>query len=103
LVFALPYYTVYYTSLNMVAGQSIHRSLAELRLKLLPTWAATSAFWLPVQSLNFRLVAPAHRVPFLAAATYLEFNILAVFKRWNGSGEPQQTSKEPRVIQRVDD
>ena len=31
MVFALPYYTVYYTSLNMVAGQSIHRSLAELR------------------------------------------------------------------------
>ena len=59
------------------------------RAKLVPTMVTTSLFWLPAQTLNFRLVAPAHRVTFLAACTFVEFNILAMFKRWDGKSFPR--------------
>ena len=53
-VFALPYYTAFYVSLNLLSGVGLQESLSELKQKLLPTIFTTTAFWLPAQTLNFR-------------------------------------------------
>ena len=53
-VFALPYYTAFYVSLNLLSGANLQESLAELKQKLLPTILSTTAFWLPAQTVNFR-------------------------------------------------
>jgi len=65
-VFALPYYTAFYVSLNLLAGVGLQESLSELKQKLLPTIFATTAFWLPAQTVNFRFVPPKYRVLYLA-------------------------------------
>ena len=101
-VFALPYYTAFYVCLNSLAGVSWSESKLELEQKMIPTLATTTVFWVPAQTLNFRysltegvlishilkiyifrLVLPKYRVIYLASCTFIEFNILAVFKKWN--------------------
>ena len=53
-VFALPYYSAFYVCLNIMAGVSLSETKLELRQKMIPTIAATTAFWVPAQTLNFR-------------------------------------------------
>ena len=53
-VFALPYYSAFYTCLNSLAGVSLSDTKLELRQKMIPTIATTTAFWVPAQSINFR-------------------------------------------------
>ena len=55
-VFAVPYYTTFYISLNFLAGGHPQQTVSELKQKLLPTILTTSAFWLPAQAVNFRCV-----------------------------------------------
>ena len=83
-VFGAPYYTVFYTLLNTMAGESLQTSVSELEDKLLPTMLTTGVFWLPAQIINFRFVQPRMRIIYLAACTFVEFNILALFKKWDG-------------------
>ena len=78
-VFGVPYYTAFYVLLNIMAGETMQASLAELRQKLVPTMLTTAAFWVPAQVANFRYV-PSR----LAGCTFVEFNILALFKKWDG-------------------
>jgi len=66
-----------------LAGVSWSESKLELEQKMIPTLATTTVFWVPAQTLNFRLVLPKYRVIYLASCTFIEFNILAVFKKWN--------------------
>merc|ERR1719391_694652 len=80
-VFAVPYYTTFYLSLNFLSGSQFQESFSELKLKLIPTILTSTAFWLPAQTVNFRFVRPRYRVLYLAGCTFIEFNILAVFKR----------------------
>ena len=84
LVLDIPYYTAFYVLLNIMAGESWATAWAELRQKLVPTMLTTSAFWVPAQIVNFRYVPPRMRVIYLAACTFVEFNILALFKKWDG-------------------
>ena len=83
-LFAIPYYTVFYVLINVMAGESIQVAWDELKKKLFPTMAATAVFWVPAQIVNFRLVPPRLRVVYMALCTFVEFNILAVFKKWDG-------------------
>ena len=53
-VFALPYYSAFYVCLNSLAGVSLSETKLELRQKMIPTITATTAFWVPAQTLNFR-------------------------------------------------
>ena len=80
-VFAVPYYTAFYVCLNYLSKVPIEESLAELRKKLVPTILSTTAFWVPAQTINFRFISPKYRVIYLAGCTFVEFNILAIFKR----------------------
>ena len=83
-VFGVPYYTVFYTLLNTMAGESVETTVTELQDKLLPTMVTTGVFWVPAQIINFRFVLPRMRIIYLAACTFVEFNILALFKKWDG-------------------
>jgi len=80
-VFAVPYYTAFYVCLNYLSKVPLEESLAELRKKLVPTILSTTAFWVPAQTINFRYISPKYRVIYLAGCTFVEFNILAIFKR----------------------
>ena len=53
-VFAFPYYSAFYICLNSLAGISLSESKLELKQKMIPTIATTTAFWVPAQTLNFR-------------------------------------------------
>jgi len=86
-VFALPYYSAFYLCLNIMAGVSLSETRLELKQKMIPTIAATTAFWVPAQTLNFRFVPLRYRVVFLSGCTFVEFNILAVLKKWKVSKE----------------
>ena len=83
-VFAIPYYTAFYVLLNVMAGETIKTAWAELRLKLVPTIMATAVFWVPAQMINFRYVPPRLRVVYMAGCTFVEFDILAWIKKWDG-------------------
>ena len=80
-VFAVPYYTAFYVCLNYLSNVPIEESLEELRKKLVPTILSTTAFWVPAQTVNFRFISPRYRVFYLAGCTFVEFNILAIFKK----------------------
>merc|ERR1712126_114497 len=81
IVFAVPYYTAFYVCLNYLSKVPIEESLEELRKKLVPTILSTTAFWVPAQTVNFRFISPRYRVFYLAGCTFVEFNILAIFKK----------------------
>ena len=83
-VFGVPYNTAFYVLLNIMAGETTQASLAELRQKLVPTMLTTAVFWVPAQVANFRYVPPRLRIVYMAGCTFVEFNILALFKKWDG-------------------
>ena len=83
-VFGVPYYTAFYILLNIMAGETMQASLAELRQKLVPAMLTKAAFWVPAQVANFRYVPPRLRIVYMAGCTFVEFNILALFKKWDG-------------------
>ena len=53
-LFALPYYTLFYIAINSMARVPLDHSVTELKQKLVPTIATTTAFWVPAQAVNFR-------------------------------------------------
>ena len=83
-VFGVPYYSAFYILVNVLAGEAVQVAWAELRQKLVPTMLTTAAFWVPAQVVNFRYVPPRMRIIYMAACTFVEFNILALFKKWDG-------------------
>ena len=53
----------------------------ELRVKLLPTFGAMSAFWIPLQAINFYFLPTKYRVIYVGFLTMLEANVLCIMKR----------------------
>merc|ERR1740139_215132 len=53
----------------------------ECRQKLLPTWLTASAFWLPVQAVNFFLVPARARLVYVSCCCLVWDNAMCIFKR----------------------
>ena len=53
-LFAIPYYTIFYITLNLMSRVPLQESVRELKQKLVPTIVTTTAFWVPAQAVNFR-------------------------------------------------
>ena len=83
-LFAIPYYSAFYVLLNMMSGESFSEAVLELKQKLAPTMTTMACFWIPAQTINFRYVSPTKRIIFLAGCTFVEFNVLALFKKLEG-------------------
>ena len=54
--------------------------LAECRQKFPAAFACDCIFWIPVQVVNFMVVPPAYRVPFIGAMAFVWLNILCFIK-----------------------
>ena len=80
-VMDVPFYTAFYTVLNMLEGRSLRDAWAEVKAKLIPTIIFSVLLWTPAQTINFRYVPPHLRVVYMACVTFLELNVLALMKR----------------------
>jgi len=80
-VMDVPFYTAFYTVLNMLEGRSLKDAWAEVKAKLIPTIIFSVLLWTPAQTINFRYVPPHLRVVYMACVTFLELNVLALMKR----------------------
>jgi len=80
-VLNVPYYTAFYLAMGCMEGRPTAQVWAEVKAKLPTTVLYSLLLWPPAQAINFRFVAPAHRVVYIAVVCFLEFNMLAVMKR----------------------
>ncbi len=55
---------------------------AECREKFAATFALDCLFWIPVQAVNFGMVSPKYRVPFIGAMAFVWLNILCIVKNF---------------------
>jgi len=75
-----PEYASFYLLLNLMMGETWQTAKVEVAKKLPTTLIFATAFWVPAQIINFKLVPPRMRVVFVAGCTFVEFNILAFLK-----------------------
>jgi len=80
-ILAVPLYTIFYVFLNVMEGQGLEHTMAELDAKLVPTIILSVLFWTPAQLINFRFLSPEKRVLFISVCTFIEVNILCVLKK----------------------
>ena len=81
LVLDVPYYSAFYMIMNWLESKPTNTAWAEVKAKLPTTILYARLLWIPGQAINFRYIAPANRVVFIAMVSFLEFNILAFMKR----------------------
>ena len=81
--------------MNLMMGESWDTAKKEVAKKLPTTLAFATAFWIPMQIINFKYVSPRMRVVFVAGCTFLEFNMLAFLK--NMKTAPQGDEKDPVI------
>lgn len=81
LLLDVPFYTAFYTVLNMLEGRSLGAAWAEVKAKLIPTIIFSVVLWTPAQTINFRFIPPHMRVIYMACVTFFELNVLAIMKR----------------------
>jgi len=80
-VLAVPLYSLFYGVINILEGQSLQFTIQELRVKLVPTIILAVLFWGPAQLYNFRYLTTNLRVPYVAACTFVEVNMLCFLKK----------------------
>ena len=90
-----PEYATFYMLMNLMMGESWDTAKKEVAKKLPTTLAFATAFWIPMQIINFKYVSPRMRVVFVAGCTFLEFNMLAFLK--NMKTAPQGDEKDPVI------
>ncbi|XP_017494767.1 PREDICTED: mpv17-like protein [Rhagoletis zephyria] len=71
--------TVFYTGMSLM--ERAQDPFKELREKFVPTFLRSCIFWLPVQTLNFILIAPRFRVIYMGVCGFIWVNILCWIKR----------------------
>lgn len=55
--------------------------LDELKRKFVQTFATSCIFWMPAQTINFKLIPSAFRVIYIGSCSFLWVNILCWIKR----------------------
>ncbi|XP_022226125.2 mpv17-like protein isoform X2 [Drosophila obscura] len=81
---------IFYAGMSIMEGSE--DILLELREKFVPTFVRSCIFWLPVQVLNFSLVAPRFRVIYMGVCGLIWVNILCWIKRQSLSTKIETTT-----------
>ena len=69
------------TGISFLEGSSFDEIKQELRVKFLPTYIASTVFWMPGQALNFYFLPTRYRVAYVGFLTFCEDIALCVLKR----------------------
>jgi len=67
----------------LIEGRKGKEILEEWKKKIIPTYIVGLGFWLPAQGFNFRLVSPKYRVSVIGLLSFIELNILCLFRKIN--------------------
>ena len=68
-------------ALQFMEGSSFAEIKSELKVKFLPTYIAMTAFWMPLQAINFYYLPTKLRVIYVGFLAALEANVLCILKR----------------------
>ncbi|XP_070565213.1 mpv17-like protein [Ptychodera flava] len=71
----------FYTGLGLLEGKRHDDILTEVKQKFTRTYLTGVAYWIPVQTVNFLLVLPQHRVLFVGTAVFIWSNFLCYMKQ----------------------
>ncbi|KAG7307613.1 hypothetical protein JYU34_007835 [Plutella xylostella] len=70
----------FYFFMSMMESKPFHESLAEVKNKLWPTYKVGASIWPAVAMINFCLIPPRNRVPFISMCSLLWTSFLAYMK-----------------------
>ncbi len=67
----------------LIEGRKGSEVFEEWKAKIIPTYFVGLGFWLPAQGMNFKVVTPKYRVTVIGFLSFVELNILCLFRKIN--------------------
>jgi len=97
-LFAPIEYLIFFSSMTLLETGSVQKSIDNIKANFFDTYIVDLAVWPATQVINFKLVAPQHRVLFVSTASILWNAFLSHMQHRKHHEEQQQQLQQPENI-----
>lgn len=85
----------FYFVMSLLESKPFHEALAEVEAKFLPTYKVGASVWPAIAMINFCLIPPRNRVPFISMCSLIWTCFLAYMKHIDKEKVPLKSGQSP--------
>ncbi|KAG6458777.1 mpv17-like protein [Manduca sexta] len=85
----------FYFGMSLLEGKAFNESVLEVKAKFLPTYKVGASVWPAVALINFCLIPPRNRVPFISVCSLIWTCFLAYMKHLEQNSEVLKPGQSP--------